>query len=94
MLGSAEPILWRSFRFLARISHEVWTDAMGGKSGARNFGSGRAGEVFRPLLVAGEVVQSRHPAMCEHTSPFGNSARGGFQAEQGFFSSGVRTRPR
>src|SRR3989442_11296193 len=28
MLGSAEPILWRSFRFLARISHEVWTDAM------------------------------------------------------------------
>ena len=57
---------------------------MGGKSGARNFGSGRAGEVFRPLLVAGEVVESRHPAMCGHTSPFGNSARGGFQPNRFF----------
>src|SRR2546428_12833280 len=51
---------------LTRISHEVWTGARGGESGARDFGSGRAGEVFRPLLVAGEVVQSR-PRRCAST---------------------------
>src|SRR2546427_12204576 len=80
-------------RLLARISHEVWTGAMGGKSGARNFGSGRAGEVFRLLLVAGELWRAG-TRRCAGTPRRLETARAVGSGRTGSFSSGVRTRPR
>src|SRR5207245_11337357 len=70
---------------LTRISHEVWTGAMGGKSGARNFGSGRAGEVFRLLLVGGELWRAGTrrcagtPRRLEAARAVGSGRRGCFQ---------------